>query len=505
MASDGATLQSSLAAAQRQPRLSPAAGVWPLHRAWVLCGLLPLGFSLFMALISNRFGYDRDVAGMPVLLFAGVFVAAGLAFAAVVPGLIERSASLGVRETSRLLALIVGVGVIARLVLFASQPILEDDYQRYLWDGAVVAHGFNPYAASPRAVIDGGPSHSLAGLATETGSGEPALVLRRINHPNLTTLYPPVTEAAFATAYAVSPWSLNAWRSLLLLCDLSILIILLSLLKTTGRSSLWAALYWWNPLVLKEGFNSAHMEPLVVALVMSTLWLAARRRPVLATVALGFAAGAKLWPVLLLPIILRATAANARHVIGCVSLFAAMLALWAAPILSAGLTETSGLIAYAEAWKTNSALFPLLQSSMAPLFGMTGLPSAYAAIAVKGGLACGLGWFAVRQAKTAIETPLDLIKRSALVVAALVVLSPAQYPWYVLWVTPFLAFWPSRTLLLMGGLVPLYYASFYFIAQETLETAGPILLGMIWLPVWISAALELWAVARNTVPRNPVP
>ena len=41
-------------------------------------------------------------------------------------------------------------GLAARAILFASEPVLEDDYQRYLWDGAVTAQGLNPMRSRPR-------------------------------------------------------------------------------------------------------------------------------------------------------------------------------------------------------------------------------------------------------------------------------------------------------------------------------------------------------------------
>ena len=41
---------------------------------------------------------------------------------------------------------------------------------------------------------------------------EAGVILERINYPGLTTVYPPVAQAAFALAYWLKPWSLDAWR-----------------------------------------------------------------------------------------------------------------------------------------------------------------------------------------------------------------------------------------------------------------------------------------------------
>ena len=50
--------------------------------------------------------------------------------------------------------------------------------------------------------------------------------------------------------------------------------------------------------------------------------------------------------------------------------------------------------------------------------------------------------------------------------ALVFLLSPIQNPWYLCWVVPFLCFFPSRSWILLTGLVGLYYIDFYFDYQE---------------------------------------
>jgi len=53
------------------------------------------------------------------------------------------------------------------------------------------------------------------------------------------------------------------------------------------------------------------------------------------------------------------------------------------------------------------------------------------------------------------------IPAAALTVAALLfLLSPTAYPWYYVWVLPFLCLVPVRGLLLLGILLPFYYLRF---------------------------------------------
>ena len=466
-------------------RGSPAAASACRPAIWLMAGVLVCGFAVALALLSRQFGYDTDVADMPVLTMTGLLVVAGLLFATLLPRLITQAEAVDETNSKRILSVIIAAGLVARLVLFASQPMLEDDYQRYLWDGAVTASGINPYVASPRSVLEAGATSQLAALAEQSGP-----IVRRINHPQLTTIYPPVAQAAFAIAHQLSPWNLTAWRGVLLACDGLLLVLLLALLRDTNRSPLWASLYWWNPLVLKEGFNSAHMEPLVLALVMLTLWLVAKRKPVFATAALGLAVGTKLWPVLLLPLVLRSILNDTRRLAATVAVFAALMVLLALPIVSAGLNEHSGFLAYADSWKTNSALFPILEGAFASLMRAVSGADAHATIAVKIMLALALAALSVALAVRPIDDTRDVLIRASIVIAALVLLSPAQYPWYALWLAPLLAFWQNRAFLLLTATIPLYYASFYFAARETLEAAQPVLLAVIWVPVWLLAAYD---------------
>ena len=454
---------------------------------WALAAFLLCGFAVSLTLLSGEFGYDRDVGDMPVLWLTAILVGAGAAFALLLPQLVRKSSNASTLEVSRLVPLMLAAGLVARLILFASEPLLEDDYQRYLWDGGVSASGLNPYAVTPLEVRHAAGDTSLAALKDAAGP-----VLDRLNHPALRTIYPPVAQAAFAIAHVLAPWSLAAWRTLLLMLDGCVVVILMALLRETGRSPRWAALYWWNPLVLKEAFNSAHMEPLVLALVLLTLWLAIKQRPWLAVTALAFATGAKLWPVLLLPLVLRPLGNDKLRTAGATVLYSGLLALPAAPIVMAGFGDASGFRAYAETWQTNSALFPILESGADALLNAAGLHAVNAALAVKAVLGLALAIFALRLARAPFTTATSLMRRASLIVAALVLLSPAQYPWYLLWLAPFLAFWPNPAFLLLAATIPLYYASFHFAARETLDTAKPLLLALIWVPVWTLLAVEWW-------------
>jgi hypothetical protein len=84
----------------------------------------------------------------------------------------------------------------------------------------------------------------------------------------------------------------------------------------------------------------------------------------------------------------------------------------------------------------------------------------------------------------------DLLGRASAVVAALLLLAPAQFPWYAVWLAPFLAFRPWTGLLLLAATLPLYYLLFHFTARDQTATFETVVVWMIWVPVWVALASE---------------
>ena len=272
------------------------------HNAcWTGFGVVLIGAAAATALMSGRFGYDVDVVDMPVPALLAVLIGAGGVYLTLAWWMKATIRTDDHPSPVMLLVWIVFAGIVMRVVFLGSQPILEDDYNRYLWDGAVTANGLNPYAHSPAAAAEGATGNAQWDrLASQAGE-----IHERINYAQLRTVYPPVAEAAFALAYWLKPWSLDAWRAILLVGDLAILGVVGLLLQAIGRPLVWATLYWWNPLVVKELHNSAHMDMLVVLAVLAALYLAVRLRAFSAAAAVALGIGAKLWPVILLPTLMR--------------------------------------------------------------------------------------------------------------------------------------------------------------------------------------------------------
>jgi hypothetical protein len=191
---------------------------------------------------------------------------------------------------------------------------------------------------------------------------------------------------------------------------------------------------------------------------------------------LGLAVGTKLWPVMLAPLLLRPLRDRPLEWLGGIALLVAIIAAFSAPIYWGGLDSSSGFVAYGESWKTNSALFPALEGAAHGFLDAFGLAADNAGRLVRSALAVFVFLLALWLARPPI---------------ALVLVSPAQYPWYMTWLIPFLAFQPVVGLLAVTATVPIYYASFHFHAMSAYPVYRDVVVWLIWLPVWLMTVTHL--------------
>jgi len=454
---------------------------------WSGAGLALIGAAALLAQISDQFGYDADVIDMPVPFLLVILIGAGAIYLSLAWWM-----KTTVRDNQATPAApiiwIVRAGVLMRVAFFGTQPILEDDYNRYLWDGAVTAHGLNPYTHSPFDAADGhSGNEKLDLLAKDAGP-----ILERINYPKLRTVYPPVAEAFFALAHWLKPWSLDAWRAILLAGDFAILGLIALLLQATGRPMAWTALYWWNPLLVKELHNSAHMDILVTLPVLAALCLAIKHRTVWSAAAVAVGIGAKLWPVIVLPTLLRPWLQRPRVLMPAIAVAGLGAAALLAPIALTKLDGSSGFVAYGSKWQANDALFRGLEWLCLHAAAVLDLTEATGKLIARALAFAALLGVVAYVNKRPVDGAADMSWRVFVTVTALYLLSPTQFPWYYVWLAPLLPLFPVSGLLLLTMTLPLYYAYFYLAPRdmEHLFHYGVVLI--IWLPVLYLLGRDLY-------------
>ena len=462
--------------------------------------------------------------------------------------------ALFARQDRRLLGVIAIAAVIFRVTLLFSDPIEEIDLYRYLWDGQATVAGVSPFRYSPRQVLaleeTSGVPDDLERLAVLRDTS-PVLtgVLDRIHFGELPTIYPPTSQAVFALAALCTPQDaslrtrMTIMRAWFVAFDLATIMLVVQMLRWIAKPIGWAIAYAWCPLLIKEVANSGHLDALAVFLATLALYLAIRALfPRTATDAvvpepssqhaaltmaaaacvLALAIGAKLYPIVLAPLIVLTTVRRlgwrpAIGVIGCGALATAVL-LWPMvprdkiaelhpvrvvadvedlpplppPELGVDPRDPSqSLRAFLSEWEMNDFLFLLVMENARPtdrlpadqvawfsvvpeawryslctkaarVFGVEeGRAPFFASRALTTLLFVGLAlWFGWNGAVSSNAS--NFLEAAFLTVAWFWLLLPTQNPWYWTWALPLLPFARGRAWPALSGLALLYYIRFWF-------------------------------------------
>jgi hypothetical protein len=447
-------------------------------------GAAILLYSLCLLALSGFEGLPAWPSRGALLTYVAASVAAGLAF------LILFLVCHGIERGRITWMAILGLGLAMRLVLIPSAPFREDDQYRYFFDAAMIAQGQNPYIHAPEKVLaDDRARARIARTAEEEAKA------RAINHPHLATIYPPVAQGAFLAAYAIKPWSAFALRLVYLLADLAGFALLLWVLRRQGRPFGFLALYWWNPLTLAQAYNHGHMELLLYPALIALAAALSLGRTHLAAAAIGVAAAIKLWPALLFAPVAARDGWNSPRTAAAAAIAALVAAplLW--PLLERARSPDSGLAAYAGAWLWNEPLLTALRDAAVAMGGALGMADADANALFRLSLALAASAAAIGVAAW-FRRSADPVAPLLWLALAVFLLAPAKFPWYALWMAPFLPLVPRLAPALLIVTMPLYYLRF---VMEPAGMAGYYDMGIAWLqyaPVWLTLAWP-WLAARG--------
>ena len=358
------------------------------------------------------------------LLFYGCTLAQG--------GLALAAAALVVRSRARTaLPSVVAVAVALRLALLPTVPTLSGDVYRYIWDGRILAAGFDPYTHVPA-------DPALAALRDPAQYG---LIDKR---DYAVTIYPPVAEALFALVTRVSS-SVLAMKFAMVLLEGAAVLAVARLLVRLGRPREWLALYLLHPAPLWEIAGNGHVDAATMACVFGAFaWLDGARRPFASAAAVTFGALVKPTAALALPALWRPWQARLPMFVLAVAVLCYL------PFaLSAGIGVVGFLPSYAreQGLDSGTGILALALLGAAGLFRpwMTG---AYAIAAAF--LLVGSAVWTRRHGDAALRAGLG--GTALLVVSFLLLLTPV-FPWYFLLALPFavlLGLW-SPFVLSTGG------------------------------------------------------
>ena len=353
---------------------------------------------------------------------------------------------------------IVGFALLFRATLFFSAPSLSDDVYRYVWDGTLVNHGINPYQYAP-----GAPELSAY---RDT-------LYERINHKDIGTPYGPIMMLASATAEQFAH-SIHAMKILFLVFDGLVILLLLRLLDMAGKPRSHVLLYAWNPLAVVEIAGSGHNDILAVFLMLASLYLLLSERARAASFAAMSAVAAKYFALLFLPAVWKR--------LGPSKWFIAPLglALFFGPFYSHLDQHFASVFKVGATWRFNDGTFAFLNF----ITGSSDISKAIAAAI-----------FAA-VAVTIYRGNMPPLKGAMWLIGSALLLTSTLYPWYLLWLLPFLCFYPQRAWILFTGLVMLsYHVVIRYAAEGVWEESLWVKLG-IYAPFFTLLLADMWRSHR---------
>jgi hypothetical protein len=317
--------------------------------------------------------------------------------------------------------ILIGLALAAvwHLLFLRLPPGSDDDIHRYVWDGRVQRLGYNPYILVPS-------DPALGGLHTpET---------RTLNNPDVPSPYPPGAQLFFRAVTAIHESTL-ALKVAFVICAWAIVLVLLDVLRSSQQGEHWVLAYAWHPLLATEVAGSGHIDIVGVLLLLVSFAALGRRWRTIAALAFGLAVAVKLLPLVLLPLYWRRV--RVRDAV-LATIVPAVLYI---PFLNHGRIVIGSLGTYVQSFRFNDPVFAMLERVADPKSVV--------------GLAVLVGFLTAVWMR---RKPVGSSDAFAWPMAASLLCAPVVYPWYLLWLVPFVRSTSTLPIVIWTvSVIPTYY------------------------------------------------
>lgn len=346
----------------------------------------------------------------------------------------------------RLIFAAIALAFAFRLPLAVLPVGADSDMVRYVWDGRIQRMGLNPYLVVP-ANPDLDYTHT-----DET---------RQMPSRRWRTSYPPGAQLFFRAVTAIHD-STVAMKLALVLCDLLTIVIIRKWLRVTGRSDWLTVAYAWNPLVILEVAHSGHIDALGAMWIALAALALTTQRTMFASMTFVIAVATKLLPIVLLPLFWR----RVRWRDAAAATALGLLMAW--PYLTWPKAMLGALTGVVVGVRFNGPLFRLVADLTWP------------PVAALFAIGVGLAAAAWCRRKLDEDDPGAWAWPMAIAVSS----APVIYPWYLLYLTPFLLTFSTIPLIVWtAAVLPVY------VVWEVARTGG------LWVVPWWVMVGEYSAVA----------
>ena len=318
----------------------------------------------------------------------------------------------------RVVVMGLALATVWHIAFLAVPPGADDDIHRYVWDGRLQRLGYNPYIVVPS-------DPAAKGLHTPD--------TRTLNNPDLPSPYPPGAQLFFRAVTAIHE-STFALKAAFVICEFAIVFVLLDLLRPKQAAHLVLA-FAWNPLLPIEVAGSGHIDIVGALLLVISIAALSRAWRMIAALTFALAVAVKFLPLVLLPLYWKRVRVRDAVVA------AAVIGLIYLPFLNHGHIPIGSVGTYVQTFRFNGPVFAALDQ-LAP-------PELLAGLAVLAGLVTAMS---LRRATS--EWSPEIF---AWPMAASLLCAPVVFPWYLLWLLPFLTAPPTLLIIIWTvSIIPTY-------------------------------------------------
>jgi hypothetical protein len=335
------------------------------------------------------------------------------------------------KENRNLFFFVVVLALSVRLIVLAGAGdhfYLSDEIYRYVWDGKVCADGLNPYEYNP--------------MDDEVAHLRDSIIHPNIPDADMCSIHPPLAQDFCLAAYFVGGGSPITFKLMFALFEVLTFFLLLKWLRIIGVRRENLLLYLFSPLILAEFYISAHLDILGIPFLIAAFISMEREKPLASGLLMACAALIKFYGLLFVPFMLFRFKGRSRLIFsGAFILFALFLFLPYA--IGTDLKAFGDLPAYLMDGHFFASAYDILLH-----FFETEVVR-YIVLGVFGTLLMSL-----------LFIKADVYQKMYALFGGYVILTPALFPWSLIWIYPFIVRNLSPAFWYLTGSIILSYSVF---------------------------------------------
>jgi len=283
----------------------------------------------------------------------------------------------------------------------------------------------------------------------------------------------------FAAAYKIGGDSLFGFKLLAMIFELMAIISILLLVREFRLPRWTALIYLFSPLIIIEFIFSNHFDIFGLPFLILSIVALNRREAWLAGGMLALAVVVKLVALIFVPVFILYFADRRRWQF--ITAFAAICFLSYLPFaITAGTDVFGSLWTYLGNWRYNASVFTLLAKYLD---------------AQSARIICLVLMIAI--SSTILFLPrlrAEPVRQMFYLFGTYLILTPSLFPWYLVWIMPFLVIFQNRPFLVLTGTVMLAYHVLIGYYAEGVWSEYPLLRVAEYLPFYGLLLFELWRV-----------